>query len=264
MAAKKISNVVAADATDATATDAIVDTASASASASGGAVKVKADKADKAVKTVKAKKGAAASASAATATSEVVDAALAASADGADTTIAAPTAVVVNPSIITLDNILKSFASLTTSFKDISAQLKVFQKEHNKMARSQKGKGRSAVNASGQKRKPSGFAKPAKLTDELCAFLNLPIGSEEPRMVVTSKLNTYIVENSLQRPENRKFINANKELKDLLHLTEGIELSYFNLQKHMRHLFVPNVPTAATAGGVPIETIIAPVAVAVA
>jgi chromatin remodeling complex protein RSC6 len=256
MAAKKISNVVAdATASTVSTTDAVDATVPV-----------------KAVKVTKSKKAATAATVAAP-----TDAVTAAAADGTtatdatDVTTLATPAVAVNPSTTTLDNILKNFASLTQSVKDISLQLKQFQKEHNKMARSQKGKSRSATNASGVKRKPSGFAKPAKLTDELCAFLKLPIGSEEPRMVVTSKLNTYIVENNLQRPENRKFINANKELKDLLNLAEGVELSYFNLQKHMRHLFIPTVPivaiaadAAATSASASVETIVAPTPVAVA
>ena len=38
-------------------------------------------------------------------------------------------------------------------------------------------------------RKPSGFAKPTKISDKLCEFMNKPKGSELARTEVTSKMN---------------------------------------------------------------------------
>ena len=234
MANKKITSASASASTDSAA-------AAASDVAVAGAVDASASAAVSAIK--KASKPRAKKAAATADASDVVTDAT--NATDATTDVAAD--VVPVTSTTTLDNILKSFTTLAGAFKDISLQLKNFQKEHNKLARSHKGGKRSNANAnaSGVKRKPSGFAKPAKLTDELCTFLNIPLGSEEPRTVVTSKLNTYIIENNLQRPLNRKFIDVNKDLKDLLKLEDGIELSYFNLQKHMKHLFVSNVVAIA-------------------
>lgn len=47
------------------------------------------------------------------------------------------------------------------------------------------------------KRAPSGFAKPTKVTKELCDFMNKPEGSEIARTEVTKALVNYIKENNL-------------------------------------------------------------------
>lgn len=164
----------------------------------------------------------------------------------------------VTVQVNTLENVIKEFSALALKVKDIGITLKSFQKEYNKVLKNQKTKSRSSpVNANGVKRKPSGFAKPARLSDELCNFLSLPIGSEEPRMVVTSKLNVYIKENNLQNPENRKLINADETLKKLLNLNEDIPLSYFNLQRSMKHLFLPAVENVSVIVASPSPTPIA-------
>jgi len=152
------------------------------------------------------------------------------------------TTVVPEPSN-TFELILKEFAVINGSFKDLAAKLKVYEKEHKKLVKaSQKGKQPRANN--GVKRNPSGFAKPARLNDDLCNFLSLPLNSELPRTKVTSELHSYIIREKLQNAENRKIVNPDAVLMKLLNIQEGNELSYFNLQKYMKHLFVPNVPVA--------------------
>ena len=82
------------------------------------------------------------------------------------------------------------------------------------------------------------FSVPVNMTYELCYFLNVPIDTKESRVVVTRKVNEYITANKLQRPENHKIIKPNKVLKDLLRLEDGAEFCYFDMQKHLDHLFV--------------------------
>jgi chromatin remodeling complex protein RSC6 len=161
----------------------------------------------------------------------------------ATTDVASPVTDVVEASS-TLDTINKTCAVLALEIKNLGNSLKVFQKEYNKLLKSQKVRGKRTPNPN-VKRNPSGFAKPAKLIPDLCEFLGIPSGSCEPRTVVTSKLNEYIKSNNLQNPENRKFILPDEKLKKLLRIAEGDSLSYFNLQRCMKHLFEPaTVPVA--------------------
>lgn len=82
-------------------------------------------------------------------------------------------------------------------------------------------------------RQPSGFVKPAAISDELADFLQKAKGSEMARTDVTREINAYIRLNSLQDSENGRKINADPKLKQLLKLTSEDVLTYFNLQKYM-------------------------------
>ena len=82
-------------------------------------------------------------------------------------------------------------------------------------------------------RQPSGFVKPAAISDELADFLQKAKGSEMARTDVTREINAYIRTNSLQDSENGRKINADPKLQKLLKLTSEDVLTYFNLQKFM-------------------------------
>ena len=87
-------------------------------------------------------------------------------------------------------------------------------------------------------RQPSGFVKPTKISDELANFLGKPLGTEIARTVVSKEINNYIRANSLQDAANGRKINPDAKLTQLLKLSEGEELTYFNLQRFMKHHFV--------------------------
>ena len=89
-------------------------------------------------------------------------------------------------------------------------------------------------------RKPSGFAKPTKVTKELCEFMNKKEGSEIARTEVTSTLSSYIKKNNLQNKNNKKIILPDDKLKDLLGINDEEELTYFNIQKYMNKHFISN------------------------
>jgi len=131
--------------------------------------------------------------------------------------------------------ITQKVADMMALGREITALLKTFQKSYDKVVKS---KTRKAPAAGGAKRTPSGFNKPAKLSPELCAFLGIPEGSEMARTHVTRQLNVYIKEQNLQNPENKKQIVPDEKLKALLNLPADQQLSYFNLQRFMKHLFI--------------------------
>ena len=159
-------------------------------------------------------------------------------------TVAAPETVdAVAPD--TLAQIVEKISQVTALMKDLSPLCKLLAKQQAKLASAKVGKKQKKTAAAG--RAPSGFAKPAMLTDELCAFLSLPKETMLARTAVTKLLNAYIVENKLQKPENKKFIIPDAKLAKLLQVDDTIILTYFNLQRHMKHLFVPSTPVVASA-----------------
>jgi len=87
-------------------------------------------------------------------------------------------------------------------------------------------------------RQPSGFIKPTLISTELAAFLGKPDGTELARTAVSKEINQYIRANSLQEPTNGRKINPDAKLAKLLKIGKGEELTYFNLQRYMKHHFV--------------------------
>jgi chromatin remodeling complex protein RSC6 len=86
---------------------------------------------------------------------------------------------------------------------------------------------------------PSGFRKPLKVSAELQKFLNLPDGELIARTEVTKAINVYCKAHNLQKEEDKRTINADAPLKKLLRLNKGDELTFFNLQKYLKHHY-PN------------------------
>jgi chromatin remodeling complex protein RSC6 len=111
--------------------------------------------------------------------------------------------------------------------KSVKKQMKGLKKEATKT----KAKGNRA---------PSGFAKPSKVTKELCEFMNKSEGTEIARTEVTRALVAYIKENKLENTTNSKIIAPDEKLKVLLGIEDGQELNYFNIQKYMNKHFVKN------------------------
>jgi chromatin remodeling complex protein RSC6 len=116
--------------------------------------------------------------------------------------------------------------------KSISREMKVLEKASNKGRRS---------NAN---RKPSGFIKPTLISDELAAFLGKSVGTEMARTAVSKEINNYIQTHNLKDKNNGRIIHADAKLTKLLKLSKDDELTYFNLQKYMKHHF-PKTTTAA-------------------
>ena len=109
--------------------------------------------------------------------------------------------------------------------RNVKRQMKALQRE----AKKNRNKGN---------RKPSGFAVPTPISNELCDFMKRPRGSEVARTEVTQYIITYIKDNNLQFPQNRKVIKPDSSLKTLLALKEEEVVTYFNLQRYMNRHFV--------------------------
>lgn len=91
-----------------------------------------------------------------------------------------------------------------------------------------------------KKKATSGFAKPSKISDELCEFMGRQKGTELARTEVTKYLHEYIKKNSLQVESNKTLIVPDSNLKNLLAIGDDVteEIHFFSLQKYMNKHFV--------------------------
>jgi chromatin remodeling complex protein RSC6 len=138
-----------------------------------------------------------------------------------------------------LQQIGSLISSLKTEYRSLQKQwsrdMKTVQKQSSKNKRK-----------SGN-RKPSGFVKPTRISDELASFLGKEKGTEMARTSVTKEINAYIRANGLQDTTNGRKINPDTKLSSLLKLKKDDQLTYFNLQKFMCHHFAKSVKPEATA-----------------
>jgi chromatin remodeling complex protein RSC6 len=138
-----------------------------------------------------------------------------------------------------LQQIGSMISSLKSEYRALQKQwsrdMKIVQKQSSKNKRK-----------SGN-RKPSGFVKPTRISDELASFLGKDKGTEMARTSVTKEINAYIRANGLQDTTNGRKINPDTKLSSLLKLKKDDQLTYFNLQKFMCHHFAKSVKPEATA-----------------
>lgn len=134
-----------------------------------------------------------------------------------------------------LEDVLSKVGSLATLLKETQTALRVLAKEYDRMKKLVEKTERKRANA---RSNPNGFAKPSKITDELCDFLGVAKGTEMSRTDVTRKVNAYIKEHNLNKPENRRIILPDAKLRKILAVKADEEVSYFSLQKYLSRCFV--------------------------
>src|SRR6056300_1436159 len=139
------------------------------------------------------------------------------------------------------NDLLGQLSTLRTQLTSVTSQVRVLAKRSDRELK-------QAQKASKKKRKagnkePSGFTKPAKISSELAAFLGKEEGTEMARTEVTKELQKYILSHKLQDPANRRNINADAKLRQLLGTKKSDSLTYFNLQKWMKPHFKSSTST---------------------
>ena len=149
------------------------------------------------------------------------------------------------------ESIMTRLAEFKTFQTTLHADVKILRKEVTRQMREANKKRRrkapATEDASKPPRAPSGFAKPTLISDELCAFLGKPVGTEMARTEVTKSITAYIKEHSLQHSENKRHIKPDTALKALLNVDDSTELTYFNLQKYMKVHFPKSAAALALA-----------------
>jgi upstream activation factor subunit UAF30 len=122
------------------------------------------------------------------------------------------------------------FSSLKGDFKTLE---KTIARELKAAAKSSAKKSKRSGN-----RQPSGFVKPTLISDELASFLGKTSGTQMARTEVSKEINAYIRANKLQDKDNGRKIIPDTKLTALLKIQNNDELTYFNLQRFMKHHFI--------------------------
>ena len=140
-------------------------------------------------------------------------------------------------------NVIKTLiGTIKNVIKDSDKQSKELEKLRNKRSRVKTERSADAL--------PSGITKPVAITDELAKFLGVAPGTLVPRNEVTKGVSAYVKKNEISDPTNKqRFVlddrPAAKALKVLLgNPTEDV--TYFNLQKYLKHHYVMTDAPPAT------------------
>jgi len=114
------------------------------------------------------------------------------------------------------------------------------RKDYNRLTKEISKKRKKKNPDSGDKRKPTGALAPFKLDDELCTFLEKPLGTMMNAPEVIKSLNVYIKDNSLQEETKKTNIMPDEKLSELLQIDDGQQLTYFNIQKYLAKHYIKN------------------------
>jgi chromatin remodeling complex protein RSC6 len=134
------------------------------------------------------------------------------------------------------NQVVSMLSSLKQSFKSIE---KTAQRDWRVAQKALAKKTKKA-----EKRSPSGFVRPCLISDEMARFLELEVGTMIARTTVSKLINTYIRTNNLQDKTHGRNINPDEKLATLLNVQPDSpeKLTYFNLQRYMKHHFIKAVP----------------------
>ena len=133
--------------------------------------------------------------------------------------------------------------------KDVDRQSKDFDKLRNKRSRVKSERKASDV--------PSGITKPVPISDALALFLGVEPGTLVPRNEVTKGVSSYVRKFELSDPTNKqKFVLTGKPegliLKTLLG-NPAEEVTYFNLQRYLKHHYTATTSTAKVVQEIKLE-----------
>ncbi len=159
-------------------------------------------------------------------------------------------APVVKDAVETVSTKMTEFSAkiqqLTGLFSTLKNDFKTLEKSVSReMKAAQKASAKKRQNSGN--RKPSGFVKPARISDELATFLGKESGTEMSRTDVSKEINAYIVAHKLKDVNNGRIIHPDAKLTKLLKVEKNDELTFFNLQRYMKPHFAKAGDSASTA-----------------
>jgi hypothetical protein len=136
--------------------------------------------------------------------------------------------------------------TLSTQFSSARTEFQLLEKQVTKVVK-QKLRGKKKLSGN---RQPSGFIKPTLISNDLAEFLGKPVGIEMARTEVSREINNYIKQHNLKDQANGRNINPDSKLSTLLNLGSEDRLTYFNLQKYMKHHFIKDSVSVAPVASV--------------
>lgn len=134
---------------------------------------------------------------------------------------------------VMFNGVLDTIGQFRNQITSLNAQIKIlekFVKKEIKHLKKETDKNKQKI-----KRKPSGFAEPTVISNDLCEFMELEVGSKLARTEVTKFICSYIKENKL---DNGRDITPDNKLKNLLGVKPTDSVTFFNIQRHMNKHFI--------------------------
>ena len=144
----------------------------------------------------------------------------------------------------TIDSLAKQLKAVATTVRGLRRENAGLQKELQKAVK----KGSKRKKERDPNAKPSGFARPTRISPQLANFLGTDPELPVARTEVTKRITSFVKDHNLQKEDNRRNIDLTRgdegaALKDLLspvvdpETGEEIELTFFNLQRYLKHHF---------------------------
>ena len=116
-------------------------------------------------------------------------------------------------------NIINNLNTFKTQITSLQQNIKQVEKSVQKQLKDLKKtitKNKNKIN-----KQPSGFAKPCKVSKELCEFMNKSEGSEIARTEVTKYLIEYVKSNNLVNTNNKKMKYLSKTKRILTNICKN-------------------------------------------
>ena len=133
-----------------------------------------------------------------------------------------------------LSNYVDRITTMNKELKELVNVGKSLEKDFNNIVKVMSKKNKRP----NEKRHPSGFAVPYKLSEELYLFLGMNNADKVPRNDVTRMINEYITKNNLRDEKDKRIIKPNKELHKIFNSSNEDSITYFNLQSYIKHHFI--------------------------
>ncbi len=142
------------------------------------------------------------------------------------------------------DQVKAAMGALKTVLNNLNTLQKKVAREKRVVDRKMNGKVKKEKDPNAP---PTGFEKPVNISKELSEFLNVPVGEKVSRANVTSRVSAYCKESGIQKKTDGRKIIPDKKLSALLNIPEGVEMSFFELQKHLKFHYPDTVAKAQKA-----------------
>ena len=152
------------------------------------------------------------------------------------------------PAVVETPSIIVKMAEFSSKLQQLAGLFVTVKSDYKTLEKAMAREMKIAAKASSKKRrntgdrKPSGFVKPTAISSELANFLGKSVVTEMARTEVSKEINTYIRSHNLQDKDNGRIIHPDAKLTKLLNVAKGDELTYFNLQRYMKHHFQKATP----------------------